>query len=67
MAKRIILAASLVAAFVFLADAVSTPAGAQSRQWQMRGGGYCPVGTCALGGGRRARNTANCSAANCRH
>ena len=63
--KCIILAATLVAALVFLAD-FSAPAGAQSRPWQMRGGGYCPVGTCSLSGGRRARNVANCSAANCR-
>lgn len=66
MVKCVILAAALVAALVFLADMVSAPATAQSRPWQMRGGGYCPVGTCAIGGGRRARNTANCKASNCR-
>jgi hypothetical protein len=67
MVKCIILAATLIAAFVVLAATVSAPADAQSRQWQMHGGGYCPVGTCALGGGRRARNIANCSAAHCHH
>ena len=29
-------------------------------------GGYCPNGTCAKGGGRFARNLANCSASNCK-
>ena len=68
MAKYIILAAALTVAFVvFLADTGSAPANAQSRPWQMRGGGYCPVGTCAIGGGRRARYVANCRASNCRH
>jgi hypothetical protein len=48
------------------------PALAQSAKFSSRGpgsakSGYCPAGTCAKGGGLRAINLANCSAANCRH
>ena len=28
-------------------------------------GGYCPLGTCNIHGGRMARNLANCKASNC--
>jgi hypothetical protein len=66
MVKCIMLAATVAAAYVVLAGAVSAPAHAQSRPWQMRGGGYCPVGTCAKNGGRYARYPANCKASNCR-
>jgi hypothetical protein len=29
-------------------------------------GGYCPLGTCNIHGGRMANNLANCKASNCR-
>jgi hypothetical protein len=66
MVKCMILAASLIAALVVLADRLSAPAQAQSRAWQMRSGSYCPAGTCGKNGGHRPRYIANCSASNCR-
>jgi hypothetical protein len=30
-------------------------------------GGYCPAGTCAVNGGRRAMVVSDCKASNCRH
>ncbi len=65
MMKRMILVAGLAAMLVSLTGALSAPAQAQSRAWQMHAGGYCPAGTCSLKGGRRARYVANCSASNC--
>ena len=66
MVKRIILAATLAATFVILAETVITPADAQSRRWQMHGGVYCPVGTCGRNGNPHVPNLAKCKASNCR-
>ena len=52
----------IVAAVVVL---MVTQAAAQSRGWVKPDFGYCPPGTCAKGGGTKARNVKNCSAANC--
>ena len=62
--RLIIMAATIAAAFVLapLGDAFA------QRGPRGQGGpdaGYCPAGTCAKGGGKRANNVKNCSAANC--
>jgi hypothetical protein len=63
--------AVMVAVVVAAVGVSAIPALAQSGKFGPRGpgsekSGYCPAGTCAKGGGLRAINLSNCSAANCR-
>ena len=73
--RRWMLAASVAsvaaAAVVSMLILLSDPASAQSMgrggaSVRANVGGYCPLGTCNIHGGRMARFLNNCKASNCR-
>jgi hypothetical protein len=65
--------AAMVASVIVTAPLllITDPASAQSggrgtANVRMTRGGYCPLGTCNIHGGRMANNLRNCAASNCR-
>ena len=50
---------------ILLAASANAQSGGRGEQRAANRGGYCPLGTCNIHGGRMARNLANCAASNC--
>jgi len=60
-------AAVIVSILALLADSASAQSmGRGGASVRANVGGYCPLGTCNILGGRMARNLNNCKASNCR-
>ena len=61
-------AAVIVPLLILLAASANAQSGGRGgANVRANRGGYCPVGTCNIHGGRMARNLANCAASNCLH
>jgi hypothetical protein len=55
------------ALLISIADTASAQSGGRgTANVRMTRGGYCPLGTCNIHGGRIAHNLRNCAASNCR-
>jgi hypothetical protein len=55
------------ALLILIADTANAQSGGRgTANVRMTRGGYCPLGTCNIHGGRIANNVRNCAASNCR-